>query len=627
MERKAFSRSCVKIILLQEMEVSARTVTSYLVACGLTIAVLEVGCAPRPAAESPPAAEVKAVVEEIMSVGTFLRGAEPNHSLTRMVYARTSDHGNVLWEMDFADGGLKRLPRQEQCVRLFQWSPDDRHLLLKDFDNNDTLVSYDSSDGSFRPVMQTRSKKGNQVSWVSNPGQIAWVKPDAFAYVGNQDGTPELRVATLNGSERSLTTVSRRRAQHLLALLPENELAYVSQQELWAFNLGTLQVTQLTTNLSKDYLWLNYSKENRAFLYCSDDDSEWRHLYRLDLEPQGARKLTQLTFGPEHTYNGQWIQGGKGFAYVANLTNHYHLAVRPAETEAATNLFLGGYINTYRVAAEGNRIFAVASLGAEPWGIWEYDIAARRLRCLVPGAEPFKVSQIIPTTERMEKSFDGLEIQCFQLEPRNVQPGRKYPLVIAVPHEIGTFDWAWSKYPQFLANLGVHYVAVNVRGTDGHGRSFRENDPEQAYRDVLAVREAFVRSGNVDEKRIFLMAESSGSVLASKLTMEHAGMWGGVILIHPDLRIPQGEPNRALRYFAFTGEKDSNGELAAHARAFEKWAQVSGVEATMVYGENTWHDIVNTELDKRMGYALAEFIFQRKYTLTTTGQTQRDGRR
>ena len=366
------------------MAASVNTCARGFVASGLGIVLLGFGCSDKRIAEAPAFRELPNVVEEVMSVGEFSSSPVPNHAVSRLAYIRAGAQGNALWEMDLPVGRARRLARPEQALRLFDWSADDRYLLLRDLDNDDVLTLYDASEGSFRPAMPVENPEGRRVRWASNAGQVTWLGPNAFAYVANRDATPELRVATLDGQEKRLATVSRRRAQHLLPRLSEAEFGFVSEQELWSFNLAAGQASQLTTNLSKDYLWLNYSKENEAFLYCSEDDSEWRHLYRLDHGPQGWRKLTQLTFGPEHTYNGQWIQGGTGFAYVGNLTNHFYLAVRPSEAQRGTNLFWGGYVNSYKVAEDGNRIFAVASVGPEPSGLWEY--RHRHPQAALPGA-------------------------------------------------------------------------------------------------------------------------------------------------------------------------------------------------------------------------------------------------
>ncbi len=595
----------------QQMAILVRTWAHCLAPFAAAVTLGVGGCGPRPG--PPSVGEVRAAVQEIMSVAEFSRSPEPNHALTRLAFIRESDQGNALWELDLLSGHARRLPREEQPRRLFDWSPDDRYLLLRDYDSNEALTLYDANAGSFRPATPVKDPKGRQAQWLYTAGQVVWVGTNRFAYVGNNEGIAELRLATLEDHERKLTPVSRPQGRDLLARMSDTELGFKSNRELWSFDLSTGRATQLTTNLSQDYLWLNYSKDNRAFLYCCDDESDWRHLYRLDLELPSAPRLRQLTFGPEHTYNGQWIQDGKGFAYVGSLTNHYYLAVRPADAAANTNLFMGGYLYGYKAGADGNRIFAVASLGPEPCGIWEYNLGARRLKCLVPGAEPFKESRIIPMTELWVESFDGLKIPCYRLKPKNFKRGEKYPLVIAVPHRDGMFDWKWDKYPQFIANIGVIHWAVNVRGSDGYGRGFRENHPEWADRDVLAARSAAVEGGDVDEQRIFLMAHSSGGEIVTKLATEHPELWAGVILVNPVLAVPSDKPGKLPRHLIFTGEKDTDNHVAARAHAFEKWARTNGVPLTMIYGEKTAHFIVSTKVDERMALEIAGFIFQRTF--------------
>lgn len=556
-----------------------------------------------------------------MSVAEFSRSPEPNNAATKLAFIRASDRGNSLWELDLPAGTPRMVERKEQARRLFDWSPDDRYLLLKDFDSDETLMLYDSVAGSLRPTKPGPSSKGKDVTWLATAGQVAWLSPNRFAYVGNDGGNAKLRLANLDGTEKGLLSVSPPRARDLLARMTPQKLALVSNRELWSFDVSNSQATQITTNLSQDYLWLRYSEESNAFLYCSEDDSDWRHLYRLDLSAARDRKVTQLTFGPEHTYNGQWIERGKGFVYVASLTNHFHLAVRTQDPALSTNLFSGGYLYGYRVAADGNRIYAVASLGPEPCGTWEYDIAARRLRCLVPGAEPFKVSKIIPAVEAWAKSFDGLSIPYYRREPKDFRPDLKYPLVIAIPHRDGMFDWSWEKYSQFLANIGIIHLSANVRGSDGYGRTYRENQRDQADKDVLAVRKAALRTGNVDEKRIFLMAHSSGGEIVTKLALEHPELWAGVILFGPSLTIPPKKPASLPHYFIFMGENDAG---VSRAREFENWAHTNGVQVTMWYDQRAAHFITDVNLDKKLGLALSELIFGRKYSASATGRSQTD---
>jgi dienelactone hydrolase len=553
-----------------------------------------------------PASELTAVVNEIMSIGEFYRSPEPNNGLTRLAYIRSMEGGSALCEVDLPQGGGQVLRSRPETRRLFGWSPDDRYLMFKDFGAKqiEWLQLYDSTDGSFRRATKE-----------TNPqvGQAAWLDAKLFAYIGKPSHSAELRLVSLDESHTMLGKISTPGPRDLIAQISRRKLAYPDKGQIWIIDTVSMEAAQLTTNTSKEFLWLNYSKENEEFLYCSDDDSDWRHLFRLRKTPGAFEKLTQLTFGPEHSYNGQWIQEGTGFAYVGNLTNHFYLAVRPKDSRLSTNLFFGGYIVGYRVSADGGKIYSAASIGAEPNGIWEYDIATTTLRCVVSGTNvPFTISRIIPAIEQWTKSFDGLSIPYYALEPRNLKPDRKHPLVISIPHEEGQFDQSWEKYAQYLANIGVFHMAVNTRGSDGYGKTFKENHPEDADKDILAVLKAALRNRNIDNKRVFLMAHSSGGQLVQKLATEHPDLWEGVILFGPGLSVPEHKPERLPRCFVFMGEKDSKG-LVEKAREFEKWGRANGFQVKILYDQNTFHHITDVNVDRRIGAELAEFIFRKKF--------------
>src|ERR1043165_550139 len=306
----------------------ARFLTSCLIASGLALALLGSGCSQRRVADPPSVSEVATVVQEIMTVGEFSRSPEPNHRLTKLAYIRATEGGNAVWELDLLKGTTSVLPRKEKARRLFDWSPDDRHLLLRDLDDDGSLTLYDSTEGTFRRALPQNSVNKEQVGWLYTAGQVAWLTTNNYAYIANEGGVAKLRIATLDGNQKTLRTVSKPAGRELLAGMSDQKLAFVDNGEVWSFDVATSEATQITTNLNRQYLWLRYARENGAFLYCSEDESEWRHLFRLDIRPSKLEK-TQLTFGAEHTYNGQWIQKRRGFAYVGSLTNHFYLAVRP----------------------------------------------------------------------------------------------------------------------------------------------------------------------------------------------------------------------------------------------------------------------------------------------------------
>jgi dipeptidyl aminopeptidase/acylaminoacyl peptidase len=177
--------------------------------------------------------------------------------------------------------------------------------------------------------------------------------------------------------------------------------------------------------------------------------------YRLN-PAAGTNKLTRLTGAG--TFKGQWIYGNTGVAYVGTKGNENYLAVEAEDKSLNTNLFVGGNVLSYSVSPQRDKIYAVASLGHEPLGIWEYDIAGKHLRNVLPGEEhSFTVSHFIAPVQ-MSVTKNGENIPYFMLPPPRFDVHRKYPVLIDQP-----VNDRCEPGPQFLADAGIFYVSVTRR--------------------------------------------------------------------------------------------------------------------------------------------------------------------
>jgi dipeptidyl aminopeptidase/acylaminoacyl peptidase len=579
----------------------------------LVATLLTVGCERKVRVAAPTIERLTNVVNEIMSVGEFYRSPEPNHKESLLSFVRWSEGGQGLFQMEFATGIVKRIPHEPRVQIIFTWSPDDHFLLLKDSVIGTGLRVYDCQSDSFRPIDKESSFA---------VGQIDWLGTNRLAYISKNGKNAELRLLTLGESHKSLRTFPNPGTMDWMTPISDHRIAYLENKEIWSIDVDSGEATQLTTNLCSQYLWLNFSKENKEFLFCWWDKSEWRHLFRLD--STGSLKLTQLTFGPEHSYNGQWIQKGTGIAYVAHITNHFYLAVRPKNASQSTNLFAGGHVIAYRVSDDGEKIYAAAAIGMEPPRIWRYVIKDLSLTSLVTGTNaPFINATIAQSTEEWVKSFDGLAIPYYLLRPPNLETGRKYPVVIAIPPESGQFVQAWEKYGQFIANLGAYYVAVNPRGSDGYGLTFRQKHDGDAYRDILAVRKRVLENPNADSDHVFLITWSNGSKVADNLATKHPGLWDGVILISgqpPDI---SSRSPKLPRYLLFMGDADSPARVN-RSRLFAASAKTNGVAVRLLTDRKTGHHVTDVNVDKRIGSAIAEFMYRTNYTKNDSGVSHPD---
>ena len=73
------------------------------------------------------------------------------------------------------------------------------------------------------------------------------------------------------------------------------------------------------------------------------------------------------------------------------------------------------------------------------------------------------------------KSFDGTPVQAFLTPPRGVDPGRKYPVILAIhggPH--GQQGPGFIHKAQVYSAAGYAVVMVNYRGSTGYGQKFSD---------------------------------------------------------------------------------------------------------------------------------------------------------
>jgi len=258
-----------------------------------------------------------------------------------------------------------------------------------------------------------------------------------------------------------------------------------------------------------------------------------------------------------HSYNGKWLGNSSGFAYVACTNNCFYLAVRPDEDGAATNLFCGGWCRTFTPNPDGTKIYAEASKDSGPCGLWEYDIKRRELQLLAPGNRmPLRNATVISPEMREISAADGGKIPFYYF---HCPPGRSVRgAVIAIPPRTDQMSRYYQTRPQFMANAGFDYIAVNYRGCDGYGTAASSQyDPRRAAQDVLSVVNQLISTGEIDQRSLLLCAQSAGGEVLGQVLENGTNRWRACVLIRSELqREPEG--SHAMMPMLFVcGDNDS----------------------------------------------------------------------
>lgn len=544
------------------------------------------------------------VAKEISSEGEFNKSLAISPDGSELAYPRSTQGGRALFLMDVKTGKTTKITNAFEAYHVYAYSPDGTRLLFSDFQRpgNNRLMVLPRPGAAAKPI-----EKGTFAN-------TAWIDDNQLCFTDEKQ--QHARVLSMDGPE-STTTNTFRLESGTHGITPNGPEMFTVISDLGIHLLswreGIKKMIFQNTNKvgpawndSYPLMWLRYCPGTSNYLFSSWDQSNWRHLFCLKKDENNHWAASQISDTNDHVYNAQWIQNGKGFAYIGNQTNHLFLAVRPANPHDATNLFVGGHVFGYTVSQDGAKLYAIASTGPEPLGIWEYGILDHHLR-YVGGRAELSAAISIPREEHWVKSADGVNVPYYVSKPRNFKERYKYPVVISAPPEGLQFFRAWEIYSQFLANIGVYFIAVNHRGVDGYGKHYSELEGAPAS-DIETVYEQVMKMPGVDKDRIYLLAHSAGAEVICQ-TIEHfPGHWAGAIIFSGSLPSQKQIQQQKMKVFAFVGELDFSLNKTETSR-LEQWGKENHLPITVIHAPHTHHVVTDTETQRTSLLELAKFIF------------------
>lgn len=541
------------------------------------------------------------VIDEITAVGAFRGAPIANHDGSRLWYIRETETGLGLFQVDLTTLAKKRIATavSDEKFVLHSCSPDNRFFLFETRNASRTeqpeLFLYDTATDKVADKFPIFGPLRGLV-WVS---AVDFAVFDDAGVINLISLNTVLKSGKIGRSSQTLAKLNRSLAKGPLLTLSSHALAFVQAGQIHSVDLKTKKIESFTDSLKVQSLdWLNYHAQSGGFLFCSPvsgDDPKFRYLHSLLADGNGGWQMARPL--PERVFNAQWLTSvPRAYAYVASQTNRTYLALRFPNSSANTNLFDGGYVLSYTVGAGGTKVYANTSIGPEPRGIWEYDLASRNLRCVVLPAElPFTRAKVISPTRHHARAADGGDVPYFQLRPHTTAADRKYPLVIAP-----SMQGHWSVEPQVLANLGAIFCAPERWGL------YSSDLMAESADDMVAVLEDMLKRPEVDPARVFLCGHSAGSAAIKRVLDAYPKRFRGVWLLSPGI-FPNVETLTVnpARFSLHCGALDGTQRIVD---AFENQACKRGVSVRVEYYTNAGHIFESTSDIKRRNIKLVEML-------------------
>jgi Tol biopolymer transport system component len=492
-------------------------------------------------------AHLDAILDETYFHGEILTAPAVNHAGTSLLYVRTIESGVGVFLVNLTT--LARTPialgkaadhERGGAVKLFGWSPDDAFLAFS--------TIQDGKDN--RHVVICNGQSGKEVSSFDSPQPLemgTWLTANSLVLMDNSRNSRNLLLFNAvedsqwgDSGKKGLVPLRRldRTANGLVADSTES-IAYVEKGNVWHMDIpdkNTYQLTHLTNSTLES---LDYSPANHKYLFgLTVGASTNKLLYQCDANGNETPVVPENC--KNYEFKGQWLQDGTGIAYVGMLGNRYYLAVATESQGLRTNLFTAReldpnwgrlaqktfmegrqVVRSFSVNPKREKIYTVASVNYEPLAIWEYDVASQTIRNVVPVKEQLLFSQFIIPVQASITNQSRVNIGYYFIPPVRLDPKKKYPVVMDVFSDLG-----FQPSSQFLANLGIFFVAVNPYGS---GSPERPTLPEE----MLAVYQEMLKNPNIDPKRIYLSGESAGAYTIARLLEDHPDFWRGALLFSP----------------------------------------------------------------------------------------------
>ncbi len=482
----------------------------------------------------------------------------PNNGAQNQLYRMRPDGGEAVRLTDAKDG-----------VGAFAFTSDGRYLVYSEGkqDEQQVWALPVACIDSARPIQVTRHATPVQSWQISKDGRrLFFLAPDSvdrddkarlekkFDVKIRNPVTPlvHLWVVDFTRQEKLLTpdpaysvenvTLSDNGKWAGLRGLPNDRYVRGTNEannsgDLYLLNLETGAVERLTNNKDISESALSFSPDGSLIAFSASNDFTYFRLNRLYVRPTVAagtpfRKLGDPYDGdvgisfwsPDGTtaYFGDGVRATNQFFAVDIATGAVkQLTNDKASVAVSRDDDTGGLLITYQDPRTPTVHFVVNSVA---------DIPNRSAWRQVTNANPQAASFALGDEEEITwKSVDGKTVGGILIKPVGYQPGRRYPLIVAIhggPQSADVLGFNGGYGAQIYAGDGYAVLMPNYRGSSNYGERHKNeivgNYFQKGYEDIMSGVDYLIKDGLVDGGKMGALGWSAG------------GHWSNWILTHTD---------------------------------------------------------------------------------------------
>ena len=439
------------------------------------------------------------------------------------------------------------------------------------------------SDGVSRYTGISLSPSGKQISYaITEPNGIDW----------------DLHIRTMDG-ERTILQEQEGVGWSIANWHPDETKVlasqYISTTEsyLYEFDLKTKERTQYLADKGAISVGSPFYNQSGSHIYfLSDLNSEYRHLFRLDLSTGQLEDLVPDT--PWDLGGGRLSTDRSKLAYTVNEGGYETLNLVALDSFEPLPLpaLPQGRIGGLRFNHDGSKLALSMGTPTQPTDVYVIDLETQTLTQWTNSElGEIRSSDLVAPTQITYSSFDGLQIPAFVFKPATAGP---HPVLVYIhggPES--QYRPGFSSLFQYLQKeLGIAIIAPNVRGSSGYGKTYVGMDNgykrEDSVKDIGALLDWIQENPEFDESRVVVYGGSYGGymVLASmvhysdrlKCGIETVGISNFVTFLEKT----QGY-RRELRREEYGDERDP--KMRAFLQSISPLNRVSKIARPMLIGQ------------------------------------------
>jgi dipeptidyl aminopeptidase/acylaminoacyl peptidase len=446
----------------------------------------------------------------------------------RIAYVMSGDDGAEIYVYWVATGESARLTQLDRSPRDIVWSPDGSY------------IAFSKLVPEAPPRLASLPPRPNGAQWADEPTVETRVRHEADGSGFIEPGFNHIFVIPADGgTPRQITTGDFHHRGPVW--MPDGRSILFSanrnldweherrESDIYSVTIEGGEIRRLTDRRGPDSSPA-VAPDGSLIAYVGFDDRiqtyQTTNLYFM--RPDGSQSRVVLEQLDRSVGSPTWAADGSGvyFSYDDEGISKVGFVTTGGSLRAVADSLGGTSVGrpygggNYSVAGDGSVAFTFTT-SANPSEV--VFVAPNGSRAFITGLnDDLKAQRQIPAAEMFwtESSHDDRPVQSWIVLPPDVDPSRKYPLLLEIHGgPVSNYGDRFSAEVQLYATAGYVVVYSNPRGSTSYGAEFGNllyhNYPGNDYDDLMSAVDAVIDRGYIDEDRLYVTGGSAGGIMTA----------------------------------------------------------------------------------------------------------------